>query len=281
MPTYLETLGLKLVSGRNFTEADTLSSPSVAIINETMAQSLFPGENPIGKRLGNPDPTQRAWMEIVGVVSDHSFAVSFNAPPTRSVVLRPLAQETWNYVAIAIRSASPEAMAPDLRRVIAEMDSDLPLTQFGSVKQVVAQFMTSTAMLATLLFAFAILGLFLAALGLYGVIANLVVQRTPEIGVRVALGAQSSDVLWLVLNSGIRLTAIGSAIGLVGAFGVSQILKFAAPALATSSTPAPTYDIPVVLGSVLGLLLVVAMIACWLPARRATKVDPMVALRAE
>ncbi len=281
MPGYLDTIGVKLLAGRKFADTDTVSSPPVAIINETMAQSLFPGENPIGKRLGNPDPTQRAWMEIVGVISDHSFAVSFNAPPTRAVVLKPLAQEIWNYVTIAVRSSSPEAASSDLRKVIEDMDSDLPLQQFGSVKQVVAKFTSSTAMLGTLLVAFAGLGLFLAALGLYGVIANLVVQRTPEIGVRVALGAQSGDVLWLILHSGIRLTVIGSAIGLVGAYGVSQILKMAAPALAMSSTEASRYDVPVVLLSVLCLLLLVAFIACWLPARRATKVDPMVALRAE
>lgn len=279
-PSYLATTGTKLVAGRNFTGTDHAKAPLVAIINETMARALFPNEDPIGKRIGGLDPTRRDWMEVVGVVADHSFAVSFNAPPTRALVMRPLAQETWNYVTIAVRSDNPSALAPSVRKLIGEMDSDLPLQQFGTVRSVIAQFMSSTYMVNTVLIVFAGLGLFLAAIGLYGVIANIVVQRTPEIGVRLALGAQGRDVLWLVLSSGLRLTLIGTGIGLVGAWGVGKLLAVAAPEMAASSQ-LQNHDVPLILAGVVVLLFVVAFGACWLPARRATKVDPMVALRAE
>ena len=277
-PTYLDTLQIKLISGRNFTAADTLTAPPVALINEAMAQALFPHENPVGKRIGNADPANRAWQEIVGVVSNNQFAMSFNAPTTRFVVLRPLAQETWTYVTVALRAPSPGNLADSMRRVIAELDADLPLQQFGTVRQIIAQFTSSTSMMSTVLVVFAALGLFLAALGLYGVIARLVVQRTPEIGLRLAVGAQSRDVIWLVLGSGVRLSLLGSAFGLLGSFGISKLLAAVAPDMAQGVPLAATLTL---LALVTSLLLATALLACWLPARRATKVDPMIALRAE
>ena len=277
-PSYLDTLQVKLISGRNFSSTDTLTSLPVALINEAMAKTLFPGESPLGRRIGNPDPASRGWLEIVGVVADHGFAVSFLPPATRSLVLRPLAQETWNYVTVTLRARSPGSLAEPMRKVIAELDSDLPLQQFGTVRQVIAQFTSTSAMMSTLLIVFAMLGLFLAALGLYGVIARTVVQRTPEIGVRVALGAQSGDVVWLVLGSGIRLALIGSVIGLFGAYGIARLLAALSPTISegVSATTTITLIFLVTL-----ILLATAGLACWLPARRATKVDPMVALRAE
>jgi len=279
MPSYLDTIGARLIAGRNFTAADNAQAPAVVLINESMAKALFPNENPLGRRLGNLDPAKRDWAEIVGVISDQGFAVSFGTPPTQSVVLKPLAQETWNYVTVAIRSSAPATLAPALRKTVEEMEPDLPLQQFGTVQQVVKQFTSSTSMMGTVLVAFALLGLFLAAIGLYAVIANLVVQRSQEIGVRMALGAQARDVLWLVLGSGLRLTALGTGIGLLGAYGVARVLALAAPAMAAGSHAGG--DVPLVLFAVLGLLLTVATVACWLPARRATKVDPMTALRTE
>ena len=272
-PSYLDTVQVKLISGRNFTAADNLTSTPVVLINEAMAQALFPQETPIGKRIGNPDPAKREWQEIVGVVADSRFAISFSAPATRFLVLRPLAQETWNYVAVTLRAQSPETLADPMRRVITELDSDLPLQQFGTVRQVVAQFTSSSSMISTILVVFALLGLFLATLGLYGVIARLVVQRTPEIGVRMALGAQSRDVIRLVLGLGIKLTLIGSAFGLAGSYLVRLVLTSISPEMAQKDYLSVTLAML--------LLLTVALLACWLPARRAAKVDPMVALRAE
>ena len=203
---------------------------------------------------------------------------TFGAPSTRFLVLRPLAQETWNYVTIALRASSPETLADSMRRIIAEMDPDLPLQQFGTVQQIIARFTTTTSMMSTILVVFAALGLFLAAIGLYGVVARLVVQRTPEIGLRLAVGAQSGDVVWLILRSGVRLSLLGSAFGLLGSFGISKLLAVAAPAMAQGLPLTATFTLLLLLT---GLLLTVALLACWLPARRATKVDPMVALRAE
>lgn len=273
-PSFLPTLKTNLVAGRNFTETDTVSSPPVVIINETMAQALFPGENPIGRRIGGADANNRGWAEIVGVMPDLRFAVLVMAPPARFQVLRPLSQETWNYVTIAIRAHGAEALAGPVRRTIAEMDSDLAVQQLNTVEQLTELNVAGTfKMINTLLISFALLGVFLAALGLYGVIAHLVVQRTPEIGVRIALGAQSGNILWLILRTGLRLICIGTVLGLLGSFGLVRFVASFLPQM-------PVQD-PIVIAAVTLLLLAIALMACWLPARRAAGTDPMIALRCE
>jgi ABC-type antimicrobial peptide transport system permease subunit len=167
-----------------------------------------------------------------------------------------------------------------MRQTITALDPDLPLQMFGPVPQVIEKFTSGTMMIGTVLFVFAALGLFLAAIGLYGVIANLVVQRTPEIGLRMALGAQPRDITRLILGTGIRLTLFGTAVGLIGSYGISRALTALNPAIA-SSPGLVKYDTPLVLlGGVL-LLFIAASLACWLPARRATRVNPLEALRAE
>jgi predicted permease len=272
-PSYLETLKIKLTSGRNFSEADKPGAPAVVIINESMANALFPHENPLGRSIGGLDPKNRDWMEVVGVVSDFSFAVSFNLPASRFMVLRPLAQETWNYATFAVRADSAESLAQPVREAIVAMDPDMAVQQLTTVTGFVAQTVSSSTMIKTILVCFAMLGLFLASLGLYGVIARLVTQRTPEIGVRMALGAQSGDVIWLVLSLGIKLTAIGSAFGLVGAWLLGRFLTSILPTMTSSDA------LSVIMATF--LLTIVSLLACWLPARRAANVDPMVALRAE
>jgi predicted permease len=274
-PSYLATLGLRLQSGRNFNDADTLTSVPVAIINASMARALFPGENAVGHRIGSPDPKNPAWFEIVGVVPDIRFAVGVvpGSSSTPFQVLRPLAQETWNYVSVAVRSRTPGAQLQPLRQTIAALDPNLVLQQFGTIADVTKIVTGGASMLSTVLVSFALLGLFLAALGLYGVIARVVVQRTPEIGVRVALGAQSRDVVWLILRTGLRLTLIGSALGLLGAAALGWGLGKAMSVKSASD--------PLLFAGVTAVLVVIGLVACWLPARRAAKVDPMVALRAE
>jgi predicted permease len=272
-PSFLETLEIKLQSGRNFTEADNRTSPPVAIINASMARALFPNEDPVGRRIGNPDATKPGWLEIVGVVPDIGFAIGGIPAVSSFQVLRPLAQDTWNYASVAVRAANPEALIESMRQAIASLDPDLALQQFGTVKQVGKLVTGTMEMINKLLISFALLGLFLAALGIYGVIARLVVQRTPEIGVRVALGAQSRDVVWLILRSGLRLTFWGTGVGLLGAFGLSRALQVA--------VPSAHVDDPLVFVAVTAILILIGLIACWLPARRASRVDPMVALRAE
>lgn len=273
-PSFLPTLKTKLVAGRNFAATDTLTSPPVVIINETMARTLFPGEDPIGRRIGGADANNRAWAEIVGVMPDLRFAIAVLAPPANFQVLRPLSQETWNYVTVAVRARGAETLAGPMQRIIAEMDPDLAVQQLNTLEKLTELSTSGTfRMINTLLVAFALLGLFLAALGLYGVIDHLVVQRTPEIGVRVALGAQSGDVVWLILRTGLQLTCFGTILGLLGSFGLVQLVASFLPAL-------PVQD-PIAIGAVTLLLLATALLACWLPARRAAGTDPMIALRCE
>jgi predicted lysophospholipase L1 biosynthesis ABC-type transport system permease subunit len=243
------------------------------IINESMARALFPNDNPIGHRIGVLDPANRAWAEIVGIVSDVRFAVSVTPPPTHFLVLRPLAQETWNYVTVAVRGRAVDTLAEPVRRAIADMDPNLPVQQLSTVDQLIKLASGGFNLVNTILVAFALLGLFLAALGLYGVITRLVVQRTPEIGVRIALGAQSGDVVSLILRSGLRLTLYGTLLGLLGAAGLARLIAGITPEM-------PVQD-PVAIGAVTLLLIAVALVASWLPARRASRVDPMIALRAE
>jgi putative ABC transport system permease protein len=272
-PSFLSTLQIKLQSGRNFTEADNPSSLQVAMINASMARTLFPNENPIGRRIGSPDPKQPGWFEIVGVVPDIGFVIGGVPSMSPFQVLRPLAQDPWNYVTVAIRTAAPEAFTESMRQTIASLDPDLALQQFGTIKQVGKVVTGMMSMVNSLLISFALLGLFLAALGIYGVVAHLVVQRTPEIGVRVALGAQTHNVVWLILRSGLRLTLWGTGLGLLGSFGLGLLL--------TRALPTVKVDDPWLLGVVTLILIAIGLLACWLPARRASRVDPMIALRAQ
>ncbi|MEO6995400.1 MAG: ABC transporter permease, partial [Lacunisphaera sp.] len=235
MPSYLDTLKIKLLRGRNFSDDDKLRSNPVAMINESMAKTLFPNENPIGRRIGNLDPANRGWMEIVGVFADVEFAVGFGGATTKFTVLRPLAQETWTYVTVAILSDSPAALTQPLRETIAAMDSNLALQQEGTVDQFMTKVMSSTHMIDTLLVCFATLGLFLAAIGLYGVIARIVTQRTGEIGVRMALGAQPRDVMWLIMRLGIKLTVYGTVFGLIGSYLLARALAAMSPQAAGPS----------------------------------------------
>ena len=273
MPSYLPTLGIKLQAGRNFTDADKLGAVPVAIINASLAQALFPGGDAIGHRLGNPDPKNPGWLEIIGVVPDVGLAVGVVPSTTKFLVLKPLAQEPWNYVTVSIRADQPGLLADPMRQAIAALDPDLVLQQFGTMPQVTQLATGGFAMLTKVLVCFAGLGLFLASIGLYGVIARVVVQRTAEIGVRIALGAQARDVVWMIVRSGLRLTLIGAVLGLIGAVGLSWIISRAIP------NPPPGE--PMIFVVVTGIMITVGVVACVLPARRAAKVDPMVALRAE
>jgi putative ABC transport system permease protein len=272
-PSFLPTLKIKLLAGRNFTDADMLKSPPVVIINESMARALFPHENPIGQRLGGVDPAHRDWAEIVGVIPDLRFAIGITTPATQFLVLRPLAQEPWNYVTVALRARDAAALAGPMRRAIAGLDPDLVVQQLRTVDDWITR-NSGFNLVNTLLAGFALLGLFLAALGLSGVIARLVVQRTPEIGIRVAVGARTRDVVWLILRAGLKLSLVGAGLGLLSAFALERLMARMMP------MAIPVQD-PITIGAVTLLLLAVALVACWLPARRAARIDPLVALRSE
>ena len=256
---------------------DIAGRPAVVIINETMARRFWPNENPIGKRIGSADPKDRNWQEIVGVVNDIAFPARLGEPYTHYQSFRPMAQSSWGSVNIALRlspsNATPESFAKVLRSAVAEIDPTIPAHRIRTASSLVDEGLGSVSLLGALLGVFAALGLVLASVGIYCVISYSVVQRTGEIGIRMALGAQTRDVLRLILGKGARLILLGALLGFGGAYAVARFLAWAIPTL-------PTRDPMVMIGIALALVGV-ALAACYLPARRATKADPMDALRHE
>jgi putative ABC transport system permease protein len=271
-PEFFATLGIPVRQGRVFAAALRATDPAVVVINETMARRLWPQGNPIGRRIrrvGGED-----WLEIIGVVGDVRFPAYPGEPETRLQVYRPLVQQPRSAVNLALRcTVTPAALVDPLRQAVAEIDPDLPVQYLAPVRQTVAQSMANFTLVSKMLAGSALLGLFLAALGIYGVIAGLTVRRTPEIGIRLALGAQTADVLWLVLRQGVTLALLGAGFGVAGALGLARLFQVITPGFAGEE--------PWTVVLVTCLLVAVALLACYLPARRATKVDPIVALRAE
>ena len=271
-PDYFATYGVQLLRGRTINNGDAADGPLVVIINESMAQHFWPNENPIGKRISNP--RQEEWREIVGVVRDVQFPGALGEPYTRYQNFVPLTQWVPGSITIALRTKqSPEAVANSLRSVVAGLDSSLPVYRVRTARSAIDLGIGSISLLGKLLGAFAALGLVLAAIGIYGVISYVVVQRTGEFGIRMALGARGRDVQWLVLRRGAVVILIGAVIGAAGSYAVGKLLISLIPSL-------PTRD-PITLVIMGFVLIVVALVACYLPARRATKVDPLVALRYE
>lgn len=262
-PGYFATLGMRLRAGRDFTANDREGQPAVVIINEAMARAFWPDASPLGARLG--DET------IVGVVVDVRFATDPSEPMTRFQTYRPFAQAPrGSNLWLAVRGP---VTADQLRRAVAAIDADLPVNEPGPARGFVDRSGAQLGGVGWMLSGFGAVGLLLASLGIYGVIAGFAAQRTNEIGVRMALGAQVRDVIWLVLRQGLRLTLVGTALGLIAALGVARIFASLAPGLATAD--------PLALAGVAWLLVTVALIACWLPARRAARADPLIALRSE
>jgi putative ABC transport system permease protein len=273
-PSYFQNLGLHFVAGRNFAPTDRPGAPDVVVVNAAMARALWPGENPVGKRIGSPGKTPN-WREVIGVVNDvHAIGNPAAHADTPFQFYRPAAQAPFGFHVVALRShGAPELLANELRRAVAAIDADQPVHEIHTIRQEVQRTAANMTTVSFMLGAFSALGVTLAALGIYGVIAGFVVQRTNEIGIRMALGAQLRDILGLVLGRGLRLALLGIALGLAGAYGIAQLLHAIAPAI-------PDAEASAVFG-ITALLLVVATFACWLPARRATQVDPVAALRAE
>lgn len=261
-PGYFDTLGMKLLEGRDFTTYDTTNRPSVVIINETMARVFWPNESALGNRIDG--------MEVVGVVNNIRFPANPAEVGTLFQTYRPFAQNPHGTLTIVLRG---NVSAEILRRTVAEVDPDQPVGDPGSVTADMGRSLDDWAAGGKVLSIFALLGLSLAGLGIYGVISGFVARRTGEIGVRMALGAQLRDVLWLVIGKGLQVSLVGTAIGLLGAFGLTRLLSSVLPELPASS--------PWIIALVALILLGITLIACWLPARRAARVDPLVALRSE
>ena len=270
---YFDTLGARLQQGRIFNSADTADHPAVVIINEAAARTFWPNESPIGKRISSTGP-KKDYYEIVGIVNNLAFPGELGEPYTRFEAFVPTAQAAPAYLTIVLRtSSSAEMMGNSLRSTIAGIDPDLPVYRIRTARTALEQGVGYISLLGSLLGAFATVGVLLAAIGIYGVVSYTVVQRTGELGIRMALGAQTRDVLWLVLSKGAVLVLAGTLLGIAGAYGVSKLLIAVIPSL-------PTRD-PLILAITGVALVIVALIACYIPARRATKVDPLVALRSE
>jgi putative ABC transport system permease protein len=277
-PGHFATLGIRLTSGRDFTSADRMDSRHVAIVNESMARHFWPGESALGKRIGDVDPANPNWCEIVGVAADvRSTLELVQAPDTPFLRYLPLSQTPSNrlhWLNLSIRSTAPTAVvAAALRTAVQEIDPDQPVYAIVTAREAMEQITNSFSAVSGLLAAFALIGLVLSAVGIYGVIANLVAQRTPEIGIRMALGAQVGDVLWMILGQGLKLAVVGTLVGLACAWGLVRLLVSTVPGVPGSD--------PWAIAGIASLLVSVAVFACWLPARRASKVDPVIALRAD
>jgi putative ABC transport system permease protein len=273
-PDYFNVLGVPLLEGRLFAEADRAESPPVVIINQTLAERYFPNENPIGKRfkVGGAERNRNPWMEIVGVVGDVKYT-GLDAKPEPAYYL-PLTQAAWRAVYLVVRaSTNPLNLAPVLRQEIWALDKDLPVTKIATMEQLLAESIAQPRFRTLLLGIFAALALVLASVGIYGVISYTVTRRTHEIGIRLALGAQTSEILMLVIKQGMRLAIIGLTIGIAASLVLTRVMEKLL--YEVSVTDKATF------ASVAGLLGLVALLACYVPARRAAKVDPMVALRYE
>jgi putative ABC transport system permease protein len=270
-PDYFRAMGIRLVRGRVFTVQDDARAPRVTVINETMARQFFPNEDPIGKRINiqnGPD----TWREIVGIVGDiKQYGVD---KATSAQAYDPFAQAPFNSLNIIIRTkGSPAALLGALRPAVYAVDKDQPVGIIRPLEEIMAESIARQRFAMLLLTVFSGVALVIAAVGIYGVMAYNVVQRTGEFGIRMALGAQQGDVLRLVLTQGGKLIGLGLLIGLLATLAASR-------AMGSMLFNVSSYD-PLTLASITLLLGAVALIACFFPANRATKVNPIEALRAE
>ena len=272
-PGYLATMGIPLVHGRDIASSDVRTAPHVVLVNEAFVRRMIPKGEPLGRRLTDLiGPGNDPWT-IAGVIGDFHTKGLDRAPAPLIVV--PLLQYAVPGLRVAMRAASgdPRSLLPVLRADVAALDSDLPLSAARPLSQIVNESVTEQRFQMTLLSIFAVLALALAALGIYGVTAYSVAQRTREIGIRMALGADSSLVRRMVVGSGLRLALAGVALGIVGALAGTRVLRSLVYQVSTTD--------PLTLAATACVLVGSALLASWIPARRATRVDPAVSLRAE
>ena len=273
-PGYFKTLGIRLLEGKTFPENVSATSVEQAVVNQSLAKRFWPNESALGKRLGSKGPDGKtALREIIGVVADAEDAIAITDPTTRLQFYTTLTHNPWSWFQIAVRGSNPSRFANDLRRVVAEVSPDVAARFVWTVEDMREQFLHNLIVINSVLLAFALLGLVLASVGLYGIVSNNVSQRMPEFGVRLALGARQADVLRLVLRQSLRLTLIGLVLGTIGSFLLGLGLRQAlGPMIAQNNG---------VLALTSLVIFLVAFLATWFPARRATGADPIAALRAE
>jgi len=270
---YFAAMGIPLLVGRAFGPDDTATSPKVAVINQTMAQRLFPGGSPIGRRFGiGPDPKHSNDIEVVGVVKDAKYEDLRERPFPAAYY--PYPQRIGYFNSFEVRySGDPKAIVAEVRRDIGEVDRTLPVSYQSTLAQLVDQSVASESLIARLTSVFGLLAVFLACIGIYGLMSYAVARRTSEIGIRMALGAERRKVLWLVMRESLILVGIGLALGLPAALAVERLVSTMLYGLQPTD--------PVSIIGAATLLLAFAVLAGYLPARKASLVDPMVALRYE
>lgn len=267
---YFEAIGTRLIKGRAFTERDNSDAPSVFVINQTMSRRFWPNEDPVGKRIryNSKDP----FGEIVGVVEDVKYDGLHSVDSAH--LYEPYQQNPWSFLRITLRSQLDQStLIAAVQREMRSLDPNLPISNVRTMREVMAESLARRRLVLTLFTIFASLGLLLAAIGIYGVLSSSVRQRTRELGIRIALGATTRGVLQLVIGDGVKLVMLGLVIGLAGAIASGRLL--AGLLFSVNATDPMTFTL-------IALLLAgVSVLACYIPARRATKVDPLVALRYE
>ncbi len=272
-PGYFQTMGIPLLRGRAFDERDRTGAPLVAVISETLARQQFGSvEGALGQRLSRPVGADTQTVEVVGVVADVRHT-GLKAEPKSELYLSELQDSARGMTLVVRAEGDPAALASAVRGKIQEVDKDQPVFDVRTMREVIATSVNLNRFSMLLLSLFALVALLLAAVGLYGVMSYAVAQRTSEIGIRIALGAQGRDIFRLVVGQSMALALAGMALGVGGSFAVTRVL--------TSLLYGVSATDPLVFAGVALLLALVALVACYVPARRAMKVDPMVALRYE
>jgi putative ABC transport system permease protein len=276
-PNYLQTTGTRLLAGRFFNEQDNARHPRVVIIDEILARKTWPQESAIGKRLLVSDSTPRGptdvWMEVVGVI-EHVYNHVLDAQGREQVYIPYAQTPAVPWMNVAVRSSLPmTALVKTIEREVRALDKDLPVNNVRPLESYVADALAPVRFSLVLMAVFGAIALALAAIGLYGVLAYAVSCRTHEIGIRLALGAQRSDVLGLVIRQGMKVALAGIAIGLVSGFALTRLMKKLLFGVQAND--------PATFAGITLILIIAAWLACYVPARRATKVDPLTALRGE
>ena len=272
-PDYVRALGMPLLRGRTFTDGDNETAPPVGLVNSTLARQYWPNEDPIGKRFafGHPKADTK-WITVVGVVGDTKLYGLAN--PFKIEIYIPYRQRPNSNMTLVVRSAvDPASVISAVKGAIASIDKDQPVNQVETISELVNDSVSTRHATLVLLEVFSGLALVLATIGIYGVMAYSVALRTHEIGVRIAMGAQRGDVVKMVLGQGARLSLLGVAIGLAAAFALTRLLSSLLFEVRASD--------PITFAVVAGVLVLVALVACAIPAIRATRVDPLIALRYE
>jgi putative ABC transport system permease protein len=274
-PDYFRTMNIPVLKGRAFAPQDDGNAPLRLMVNQALAQRDFPGEDPVGKRVtfGTPGPNdQPVWFEIIGVTANvRSLELREEASPELYFTSK---QSLFQNMAVVVRSTvEPESLAASLRQAVAEVDRSVPVSEVKTMEHIVSESVTQPRFNLFLLAVFGAVALLLSVAGIYGVTAYMVTQRTHELGIRIALGAQMGDVLRMILGQGMAVIGAGIVIGLAAAFGLMRLMK--------SLLFGVTASDPFTFAGITAVLIAAGLLACYIPARRATKVDPLEALRYE